>query len=323
MLTIPPHSLVLGFAFSMTPEGLPGTYNEHLANQLRSVLRDAAQRPASERPWIGMQWEIFDALEATWNSSQGDLLELVPLMHVAAPPVFVDDDIVNAPLIVEHLRDARDDLQAIQLGNKPCAPSTVAGRALAARIDRSLPPNTSRMAIAACFNSLLPDGCFHCHFYNSAGRPLVELHDLYRSKSGSVGVENRVLPSAEACLLRFQRLRVNRLIIEAIFPNERVLKPGRYLSTQGVLAQLFEVARTEAAASFEHVFIYGHPAHSPRCRRQFLESDWARQQGIPEDRVYDACAGMKSDWEATTAQMCCRSQENWDDYERMHKAQWD
>lgn len=329
----------------MMPDGLPGTYNEELGRQLLELLRQAACMPAGQRPWIGMQWEIFDAIESRWQSSFGDLLELVPLSHVAAPPLFHVDEIVNVRVIRRHLDDALIDLQAIQARRLPRTPSTQAGRILAARMAEILPVRTNltnadrhgfvqhqasvepawadAKAIAGSFNRLLTDAHFHRDFHDAAGSPVVELHHLYREKVGSVGVEQRVLPPADSTLRRFQRLRVNRLIIEAIFPQEQVVKRGRYLSTRGVLTQLFNASRNESAAPFEQVRIYGHPAHSPRCRRQFLESDWVRLDRIPADCIHDVCAGQHIDWDAATAQMCCRSQQNWDDYERMHQANWD
>jgi hypothetical protein len=35
------HALVLGFAYSLTPKGLPGQYNEKIAKQLNRIIRQA------------------------------------------------------------------------------------------------------------------------------------------------------------------------------------------------------------------------------------------------------------------------------------------
>jgi hypothetical protein len=179
--------------------------------------------------------------------------------------------------------------------------------------------------IATCFNRLLRQDDLHHAFHDSDGCPFLALHDLYRTRVGSVGVEKRTLPGANERLRRFQRLRVNRLILEAIFPQESVLKSGKYLSTKGVLTHLHETAHREGAGPFAHVFLFGHPAHSPRCRRQFLESEWLRALGLDEKNVHDVNSGRDAEWlwDPITAQMCCRSRADWDDYERMHQAQWD
>ncbi len=67
-------------------------------------------------------------------------------------------------------------------------------------------------------------------------------------------------------------------------------------------------------------FVYGHPEHSPRCRRQLIEAAWAAGWNLEPDRVYDVNKRQKWPWDPTTAQMWCRSKQNWDDYERMGKA---
>jgi len=48
--------LVLGFAYSLTAEGGPGLYNRILA---QTIMTDWAGRD----PWIGVQWEIRDAMD--------------------------------------------------------------------------------------------------------------------------------------------------------------------------------------------------------------------------------------------------------------------
>src|SRR5215210_5820230 len=85
------HTLVLGFAFSLTPEGLPGSYNDRIAEQLKEIISIARNHETSSRSWIGMQWEIFDAIESTWGGQEKELLDLVPLSHIGAPPLFTKD----------------------------------------------------------------------------------------------------------------------------------------------------------------------------------------------------------------------------------------
>ena len=78
-------------------------------------------------------------------------------------------------------------------------------------------------------NQMLDDPTFYLKF-----RGNVELHDLYRSELGLIGVEKREMPAGKGDLLPYQARRVNRLIIEAICPDPRILQRSTYLSTQGV-----------------------------------------------------------------------------------------
>lgn len=333
-------SIVLGFAYSLTPEGFPGDYNEKLAAQLNGVISHSATQAPDDRPWIGMQWEIFDAIESKWDNSIADLREIVPLSHIGGPPLFEKEHVANVDTIVRHLKLCYDDLQAEQSGKPLSNPSTQAGRALARKVAELLhcvgyaPESSSailnaamfdQIKVAQYFNQILEDNTFHQNFYGDDDQPFLEVHDLYRTDLGSVGVENRRLPGREAKTGQFQRRRVNRFIIEAVFPNETILKPGKYLSTRGVLDQVAGVIKREGERRFVDAYVYGHPEHSPRCRRQLIESSWEANWNLLPGHVYDVNKGKESEWEwdASTAQMWCRSKPNWDDYERMGKARID
>jgi len=334
------HSLVLGFAYSLTPEGFPGTYNKLLAEQLEAVIVSALKQEEADRPWIGMQWEIFDAIAFGWK---GELFDIVRRSHVGGPPLFSKDDILDPKAIVSQLKIWYEDL----LQGQPTKPSTQASRMLAGKVAQliqqvgyQVTPNTTifdeamfdAVKLAQYFNQILYDKGFHKSFYDNNKQPVLELHDLYRTNIGSVGVENRRLPSSDEDLGEFQRIRVNRLIIEAVFPDDRILKRGKYLSTRGVLDQVTHVIEEEGGRDIKYAFVYGHPAHSPRCRRQVIESAWAAGWSLTPENVFDVnntdpleqkkWRGSKR-WDPTTAQMWCRSEQNWEDYERMGKARLD
>ncbi len=344
------HSLVLGFAYSLTPEGLPGAYNEQIAKQIKAVILSAVGQEKEDRPWIGMQWEIFDAIESEWDKENIKLLKIVPLSHVGGPPLFSADDISDPMAIISQLKMWYEDL--LKQGSRQylTKPSTQAGRKLADKVARLIErvgyqtDESSNATIfdAAMFDAvklaqyfnwiLLNDMGFHKSFYDDNNQPILELHDLYRTNVGSVGVENRRLPNIDKDLLRFQKVRVNRLIIEAIFPDDRILKRGEYLSTRGVLDQVTRVLEREGGREIKYAFVYGHPAHSPRCRRQVIESGWMAGWNLEPEKVCDVnntdpreqekWQGEKR-WDAKTAQIWCRSEQNWNDYERMGKARLD
>ncbi len=59
--------------------------------------------------------------------------------------------------------------------------------------------------------------------------------------------------------------------------------------------------------------------------RQLIESGWAAGWKLEPERVWDVNAGKEGEWQwdPTTAQLWCRSKQNWEDYERMGKARLD
>ena len=78
-------------------------------------------------------------------------------------------------------------------------------------------------------------------------------------------------PRVTEALGEYQARRVNRLIVEAVCPDESLLKRGKYLSTSTGLAHLFPLLRAEGR-EIRHAVLYAHPAHYPRVQRQFLEA---------------------------------------------------
>jgi hypothetical protein len=339
------HALVLGFAYSLTPKGLPGQYNEKIAKQLNRIIRQARGLEKDQRPWIGMQWEIFDAIEREWKGELNELLSIVPLSHVGGPPLFSKKDIGSPKVIVNLLKTCYED-RINQLENKKLTKaSTQAGRILAEKVanllievgyeaDQSKPTVIFDAAmfdetkLAQYFNRLIEAPHFHQDFYDEHDQAVLELHNLYRTNVGSVGVEKRELPDKNKMLRRFQRIRVNRFMIEAIFPDDKILKRGEYLSTRGVLDQVTHEIEREGGREIKYAYVYGHPEHSPRCRRQLIESAWAAGWNLEPENVYDMANRLQEDWEENrwdweTAQMWCRSKQNWDDYERMGKTRLD
>ncbi|MEM6803622.1 MAG: hypothetical protein AAF696_19615, partial [Bacteroidota bacterium] len=103
----------------------------------------------------------------------------------------------------------------------------------------------------------------------------------------------------------YQAMRVNRLIMESILP-EHLLKRGKYLGVQGVVQQIFAEVEAEY---FDSIWVYGHPAHQDWCVklcRDFLKGKKVALKGAEQDTL--------ANWDTKTAQVWCKSLENWQVY---------
>ena len=248
-----------------------------------------------------MQWEIFDALEDT----AFDTLNYFPIHHVAGPQDFAEDDMPNLDGLVQFLNQADPAVEALYGALRNQAKS----------LDE---PNVASILkhknrLVAHLNGLLGQREFH---RETAFRDL-ELADLRRPGFGVLGVEHRDFPGGEGPLRHFQARRVNRLIIEAICQSKSLLRRGGYLSTQGVLDRILQLVRSEGR-EISRVIIYAHPAHFPRCRRQFLESAWCASWGTSKSDVLEGAPDDGSWtplWSADCAQEWCKNEANWKEYE--------
>ena len=263
---------VLGFSYSLNPDGSPGSHNVTIARELGN--RIAADHSAGLKPLLAAQWEIVGALGAMGTDYEG---------FAVPPPSF---DATGYP-------------------QKPADPNSVFDYAAL---------NAERLALY--LNRFLEDSTFHEGFFGDA-----ELHDLHRTQLGSLGIEQRRMPAPSQSFLGFQKVRVNRLIIESIVPNPAILKRGSYLSTHGVLERVLRHFG-ERLAHIDQVAVFGFPAHSPRCRRQTIEALWSVGRTINVTNVTDACGRPPEEWatlpwDPGTAQVWCRSRQNWLDYEAM------
>lgn len=292
-------TLLLGFSYSLTVDGSPGSYNEIIAQSIRSSLQKAAQH--GKFPWTGMQWEIFDAIVDHDQVDNFKVAPHIPESRIASPPKFKPNEI-SLPAFAEHL----------------LAGATKACRNLHTSLSSLGCPHLTTDLNAEIFveylNLILDDR-------NNFGAydGLLELHDLHRSDLGAVGTEKRNVPEPIAYpngLRKFQAIRINRLIIEAICPNREILQGGKYLSTKGVLDLLLPQA-IQDCSEIKYVFVYGHPHHSPRCKWQTQQSLLEYNLNFPE--VYDIHQGQDWPWDGSTAQVWCRSLDNWTDYESMGK----
>ena len=329
--------LVLGFAYSLTPEGAPGLYNQILA---MTIIDHWSGRDA----WIGVQWEISDAMDdpqslrtlrshltlkpssiaARTNLLPPSQTSGLPEIHTVPPfnPIAGED-------VVEWRAFRKWLLNALEPHGDPAVAvlarmvARIAGQAgYTNRDDRDVLQAAlyGPEQVALYLNRLIQtEKDFHKDFWVGK-EAILELHDRQRHEFGPVGFEKRQLPARDETLGQYQNQRVNRLIIEAICPERSILCEPGYLSTRGVLQHLFSQMPDKVRGSGTPVYIYGSPVHSARCRRQFIEFAWSVGWSVRPDQVRMIyCADHMADcgwmWDERTAQVWCRSEIAWDAYE--------
>ena len=297
------NALLIGFAFSLNPDGGPGKYNRAIAKRMQCDI-ESGKYDAS----VGMQWEIYDALVDLCQEVGAPLpASLASTSLVATPPPFTPDDVIDPDAFINFLySDDRSPQSTLRDHLEDIAQSIGYENLQAIRV---LNDTIKREILAAQLNASLQNRQLYKSFVGA-----VKLESLSRKGQRRDWGEKRVMPVPNEYtdgLRRFQTLRVNRLIIEAIVPDSR-LRRGGYLSTRGVLDQVIgEIGRS--GRDLGTVRVYGHPAHSPRCRRQFLEYVWNRGWLLtPQQVVID---DMEEFWDPETAQDWCKSRQAWDEYE--------
>ena len=93
------------------------------------------------------------------------------------------------------------------------------------------------------------------------------------------------------------------------------------MSTHGVLERVLTHFK-DKLSQIENVYIFGFPAHTPRCRRQIIEALWKAGRYIDPQNDINACFMDRENWgklpwDINTAQIWCRSLQNWLEYELM------
>lgn len=290
--------IVIGFSFGIRPDGSPGACNEEIAKRMSETLLACHDR-ASARPWVGMQWEIFDALDQA-NLLHRIIKELVSVQHVAPPPSFELADFAHPDSIARPL----------------VKPSTPAERTLSRMIHHAdvTPPEPARLMDA--FNRLLSDRALYERFEDR-----LDLRDLHRPEKGLIGLEKRQMPNSKsypAGLRLFQARRINRLILETLF-GEDVLRRGKYLNTLGVARHCFRELRAESR-EIERVFIFAHPEHVDWCWKNVAKAAGEVGYNLSEHNVVFGNASQWEHgtlWDRESAQVWCRSPENFRSYQDM------
>lgn len=130
-------------------------------------------------------------------------------------------------------------------------------------------------------------------------------------------------------LRRFQSIRVNRLLMEEIIPEKllavssmrqwehRLLKRGAYMNVADVAANLLGEIRKRGLGNDLRLVVFGHPEHRRWCVRETARI--ARDMGLAVQEVTadDEPWSPAECWDAASAQVWCRSPENWRYYQTM------
>ena len=234
-----PTTAVLGFAFGLTPEGRPGKSNEDMAEVIKDLL-------GAREDWnrVYMQWEIADALKDKYNVDQ------IPPDNVAWPPQFTPAEIKDPDQLAVKLYYSRDPLVPCVYNNLPQnTKKAIANWANSPGNDEGLRQLAN--VLTCGLNNLLRDSKFH------QGIPRwLRLPQLKRD----LATEVRQFPPPGDELGQGQAIRVNRFILESVFPDE--LAPGRYLSTRGVLEKVMDHMK---GVGIQNVILVANPGHMFRC----------------------------------------------------------
>ncbi len=264
------------------PDGAPGSYNERLAEQLQTQL----QSYQGHFPYVGVQWEIADAL-AEADPALFQSLQSSQTLIVVEPPKFAAEDINETKFKDWLAKASSDSSRSLQ-------------RWLATANGKSI---TEKL------NNLLDEPNFYADFEQ------LEVTNLERPKLGELFSEHRDMPRSHSYPLGlrcFQRKRINRLIIEGLVADTDIIQRGRYLSTTGVIDYVADHLAKHAPTQLQTVDIIAHPLHAPRCIDQTKQAMLARQYGA---NVYAQELDQDVPWDETTAQLWCRSLSNWNEYE--------
>jgi len=299
----PTNCLLIGFSFSLNKDGSPGSYNQKITSKIIEDI-NCIKCGNKGNPWIGIQWEIYDALNILKDNSDFDM-SLFPSSHVAPPPSFKTDEIKLDKLkglLSMSDEDDNSDLNILRENIEKIMKEVD---------ENSSIKNLTNHNVASYFNRLLTEKKFFKDFYGK-----VVLKHLYRPERGPLAVEYRMMPDISEYnngLRTYQTKRVNRLIIEAICGE--IITTGEYLNTAGVLKLLLPKALAERP-EISHIYIYAHPKHSHRCRRTLIEIAWELGFDVQFEYVYERCEGEEWKWESDTAQVWCRSEDNWNIYNK-------
>ena len=277
-------NLIVGFSFSLMPDGAPGSYNVALAKHLAQQL-ELQRKSEIELPLVALQWEIADALEAL-NPKIVLALRDSHKFFVVTPPLFQANE-VNEELLagfLEHTKSKHGETLSNSISNQP------------------------GIGVLEKLNGLLSSDQFYENFSDH------ELSNLTRPRLGSLFTEFRMLPNLEEYpfgLRTYQRIRVNRLIVESVIDDGRVLKRGQYLSTVGVIAAVCEFCGANNIV-LKDAGLLAHPLHLPRCIEQSIQVFDERDLDVS---VTGVSPNETPQWDETGAQVWCQSLTNWTSYE--------
>jgi hypothetical protein len=281
-----PTDIIIAFSFSLMPDGGPGSYNVALAEQLVAVL-ESRKAALADIPVVALQWEIADALSEL-NPKLTEQLTKLERLIIVKPPNFLKEG-VDLDLFEKWLKTPDANYKKTL---EHCLEMAV-GETMLEKL-----------------NSLLDDAEFYEKFEG------LQLASLVRPKLGSLFTEARILPHSKYYpngLREHQRIRINRLIVEAIVEDEKIVRRGQYLSTSGVLESVLDYCQASDYV-FESVNIIAHPLHRPRCMEQLAQISKAKSLSV---LMQEVVMSNFLPWDASGAQVWCQSQTNWQAYEEI------
>lgn len=272
MSTTEKHAIYVGFAFSMNKDSSPGDYNRDIAKCMLDSW-DSEKGPGEDsdkdKPiWIGVQWELYDALE---ERRLGFARANIPEEHVAGPPLFRKEDLAGERVaLLRHL------LRDTEL---PEPQRTVMEllRTEISNILSRMPPHDGKERqilfpdqLAALLNRVVLEGKFLKNVIDAALNPKPKLDET----KFAGWKEERTLPEPGNEMGRFQSRRLSRIIIDWLFKEETdgAMKAA-YLNTVQVCVRLFEQVATEGV-TIDSVKVFGFPEHGPRCTANVLQTLW-------------------------------------------------
>jgi hypothetical protein len=272
----------------------------------------------SSRPYVAVQWEIYDALKDLGCPVSA----YIPDNLVIPPPRFTEEDILSRGKLLELLTTPYTPAEYALFREIQKAGSWPA---LHTHIQKCEQFKISKTDLANLLNDLLADGKERLYKEFTG---VLDLHDLHRADKGPVGLEKRRLPDTgpgeDGALRRFQAKRVNRLIVEEIIPerlvhqfggaetNVGILKRGQYLNVDGVATACLHQIKQNGHV-IERIFVYGHPEHRDWCKLT-TSTRAAKLLGVPAANVLlgDTSSWSNAEmWDSLSAQLWCRSQGNW------------
>ena len=244
---------VLGFAFGLTPDSRPGKSNKDIAE----VIKEDLKVTYWDRVYV--QWEIADALKDKYDVDQ------IPPDNVAWPPQFTPVEIKDPDQLAMKLYYSRDPPVSCVYNSLPQnTKKAIAKWASSPGDDEGL--RWLADVLTCGLNELLRNSKFH------QGIPRwLRLPQLRRD----LATEVRQFPPPEDELGQGQVIRVNRFILESIFPDELV--PGKYLSTKDVLEKVMDHMK---GIGIENVILVANPGHMFRCYELVEEAAFNESMGL-------------------------------------------
>lgn len=308
-------TLLLGYSFTLRDDGAPGNCNVAIAKRM---WRDMVTDDPGSRPYVAVQWEIYDALEDLGHP----VSDYIPDDFVITPPHFTEGDILSRGRLFEWVANPRTPAEQSLLHEMQSTTSWSVLHPQMLQRDRF---KISKIHLANFLNELLADGQERL-YRKFIG--LLDIQDLYRVEKGPVGLEKRRLPDdgprKGSALRRFQAKRVNRFIVEAAIPpvvacrlegteaKAGILKRGEYLNVEQVATTCLHHIRRRGY-DIDRIYVYGHPEHRDWCRMN-TSMQAAEILGLHERHVYLGDDSSWSDdelWDRLSAQVWCRSKGNW------------